>query len=31
MTPNDKTILFFDKILITKAAYIFNMKEEAIN
>jgi len=31
MTPNDKTILFFDKILITKAAYIFNMKEETIN
>ena len=31
MIPNEKTVLFFDKILITKAKYIFNMNEDDIN
>ena len=30
MVPNNKTVLFFDKILITKAKYNFNMKEDNI-
>ena len=30
MVPNNKTILYFDKILITKATYNFNIKEENI-
>ena len=30
MVSNNKTILYFHKILITKATYNFNIKEERI-